>query len=381
MFYLGGVGLAFFLTLLLVSKGKKTIADKILTGWLFIITVHLFLFYLLKTERYPQLLGTQIPFPLLHGPFLYLYTIALTNRAVSLRFSLLHFAPFLAVLVYLIPFFGLSTEQKIFVFKNHGVGYEVFNTINLYLIIGSGVFYVILSSVALRKHRVSIEQEFSSIEKINLQWLQYLIYWIGAIWILVIFGLDDFVFGLAVLFVLFIGFFGIRQVGIFHSPQLLSQSNNEKATPLVSEEIENKAIAEYQLQAETEKRKYKKSGLSIEGSETLHRDLSIIMSTEKLFRESELSLTELARRLNTQPNYLSQVINEREGKIFYDYVNSIRIEEFKRLAVLPESRKYTLLALAQQCGFNSKSSFNRYFKKVTGQSPSEFMKTVSGSEN
>jgi AraC-like DNA-binding protein len=81
-------------------------------------------------------------------------------------------------------------------------------------------------------------------------------------------------------------------------------------------------------------------------------------------------------RLNTQPNYLSQVINEKEGKIFYDYINTIRIEEFKRLAVLPESRKYTLLALAEQCGFNSKSSFNRYFKKVTGQSPSEFMKTV-----
>jgi AraC-like DNA-binding protein len=85
--------------------------------------------------------------------------------------------------------------------------------------------------------------------------------------------------------------------------------------------------------------------------------------------------------LNTQPNYLSQILNELEGKNFYDYINTLRTEEFKRLIAIPDNRKYTLLALAQQCGFNSKSSFNRYFRKVTGQSPSEFMMAASDSEN
>jgi AraC-like DNA-binding protein len=75
------------------------------------------------------------------------------------------------------------------------------------------------------------------------------------------------------------------------------------------------------------------------------------------------------------------VINEREGKNFYDYINCLRIEEFKRLAAAPENRKYTLMALAEECGFNSKSSFNRYFKKVTGKAPSEFMQAVSDSVN
>ena len=111
-------------------------------------------------------------------------------------------------------------------------------------------------------------------------------------------------------------------------------------------------------------------------SDILHRNLSFVMASEKLYRDSELSLAALANRLNTQANYLSQVINEREGKNFYDYVNTIRIEEFKRLAGSPESRKYTLFALAQECGFNSKSSFNRYCKKVTGKSPSDFIQTV-----
>ena len=86
--------------------------------------------------------------------------------------------------------------------------------------------------------------------------------------------------------------------------------------------------------------------------------------------------TDLARRLNTHPNYLSQVINEKEGKNLYDYVNTLRIEEFIKLVSQPHNQNLTLLSLAYECGFNSKSSFNRYFKKTTGQSPSEYLKQL-----
>jgi hypothetical protein len=226
MFYLGGVGLAFFLTVLLVSKSKKTVADKILALWLLVITIHLLLFYFRKMWLYPELLGIGIPFPLAHGPFLYLYTMALTNKTRSLRISLLHFLPFIAVFIYLIKFLSLPTQQKIFVFKNEGIGYETFNLIIWVAIICSGVFYVIFSSLALRKHRISIAEEFSNTEKINLKWLQYLIYWIGVIWILVITTDDNWVFGATVLFIVFIGFFGIRQVGIFHSHEVRMPTSN-----------------------------------------------------------------------------------------------------------------------------------------------------------
>lgn len=374
MFYLGGIGLAFFLTLLLVSKGKKTLADKILAGWLLLITTHLLLFYFRKMWLYPQTLGIEIPLPLMHGPFLYLYTRALTNRTLSLRITLLHFLPIMAVIVYIIPFLALPLEQKLFVYQNQGIGYETFNRLKTIAVILSGVLYVVLSSVALRKHRISIADQFSDTEKINLEWLQYLIYWIGVIWILVIVANDDWVFGAAVLFVMFIGFFGIRQVGIFHSQSPVLPDTKDGIVHRTGE-VEPETAVEIQ-----DKRKYQKSGLRAEDSEALHHLLTQVMVDEKLYCESELSLTELAGRLNTQPNYLSQVINEREGKNFYDYINTLRIEEFKRMATGPDSRRYTLLALAQQCGFNSKSSFNRYFKKVTGQAPSEFMVAFSGSE-
>lgn len=375
MFYIGGIALAFFLNLLLLSKSKKTTADKVLALWLLVITIHLMFFYFWKAKLFPELLGLQLPIPLLHGPLLFLYTVSLTKGGLPRMWSL-HFVPFLAEIIYLIPFFMLPAAHKVFVFENEGVGYETFNLINSFAVMTSGVVYVIMSIIALTRHRRLILQVFSSTDKINLQWLQYLIYWIGLIWIFVIFGNDDWIFAAAVLFVVFIGFFGIRQVGIF------STSSNRLATTHAEDNLFSTAVPLEPSSPETsEKRKYKKSGLTMDHSEILHRSLSFIMSKEKLYRDSELSLAALANRLDTQPNYLSQVINEREGKNFYDYVNTIRIEEFKRLAANPESRKFTLLALAQECGFNSKSSFNRYCKKVTGKSPSDFIQTVPDAVN
>ncbi|MGC4021419.1 MAG: hypothetical protein QM734_05485 [Cyclobacteriaceae bacterium] len=248
MFYLSGVGISFFLGLLLLSKRKKTLADQILLCWLIIITLHLLLFYFRKFSIYPELLGTEIPIPLLHGPFLYLYTLSLTNRSSSIGISLLHFLPAFGVLIYIASFLFLPVDQKIFVYENKGLGYETFGAIKSVLIIISGVFYVFASSFVLSKHRASIVNQFSNADKINLQWLQYLIYWIGIIWLLVIFTNDDWVFAAAVLFVVFIGFFGIRQVGIFHANESPIELKNSAVSSIEDEEIQ-------------EKRKYQKSGL------------------------------------------------------------------------------------------------------------------------
>jgi AraC-like DNA-binding protein len=76
------------------------------------------------------------------------------------------------------------------------------------------------------------------------------------------------------------------------------------------------------------------------------------------------------------PNILSQVINTFERKSFYDYINGQRIEEFKKVIATPDSRQFTLLALAFECGFNSKTAFNRNFRKSTGLSPSEYLRQV-----
>jgi AraC-like DNA-binding protein len=187
------------------------------------------------------------------------------------------------------------------------------------------------------------------------------------------------------LFVVFIGYFGIKQVGIFtHQEQLYAAPNNvflqnNEASDLVDNNLEINGLqiepeentSTELATLETAKKKYSKSGLSETLAIKAHEELTALMSKEKLFTASELTLADLAIKLNIHPNYLSQVINEKEGKNFYDYINSLRIEEFRRLVLLPENKKYTILALAYDCGFNSKSSFNKYFKKATDLSPSE----------
>ena len=102
------------------------------------------------------------------------------------------------------------------------------------------------------------------------------------------------------------------------------------------------------------------------------------MLIEKPYLNSEISLSKLGENFGVHSNYLSQVINDRENKNFYDYINYYRIDEFKRMVTDPKKRKLTIMALAFECGFNSKSAFNNCFKKFTNQTPSEFMKRVNG---
>jgi AraC-like DNA-binding protein len=73
---------------------------------------------------------------------------------------------------------------------------------------------------------------------------------------------------------------------------------------------------------------------------------------------------------------LSQIINEYYQQNFFDFVNSYRIEAVKSKLQKPDYDAYSLLAIAYECGFGSKSSFNRIFKNITGQTPTQYKKNL-----
>lgn len=98
------------------------------------------------------------------------------------------------------------------------------------------------------------------------------------------------------------------------------------------------------------------------------------METEKPYLDAGLSLRKLAKQLGLSPNQLSLVLNEGLGKNFNSFVNNYRIEEFKTMAKEPGRSNITIVGLAYECGFNSKTVFNTYFKQETGLTPSEFLK-------
>lgn len=351
MIFIAGIAIAVFLVFLLASKKQKSEADVVLALWVFTMAVHLFYFYLFFSNQifnYPFLLAADMPLPLLHAVFLYWYVGSMTDQLPENRnLVALHFLPALMMYGYLISFFILPAEEKIRIYQNNGAGYEVFDNVRFYAIVLSGIVYIGWSIALLSKHEKRILEEFSYQDKIDLLWLRILTWGLGAIWLL-IFVSDEILFGGVVVFVFLIGFFGIRQARIFT----------------------------HHVVTETEKEKYSKSGLTKELSDKLYESLIRLMKNEALYRKNDLSIDDLASKLDIHPNYLSQVINEREKKNFYDFVNQYRVEEFKKLAADPKNRNLTLLALAFECGFNSKSSFNRYFKKATGQTPSEFFESI-----
>lgn len=374
MFYIAGISITFFLSVILLSKNNKSKADIVLAIWLLFIGIHLAYYHAFLTTalyKYPYLLGFNFPIPLLHGPFLYLYVKTLISNRFNYKIDLLHFLPYVLTLLFFIDFFMLPNQAKINVFLNEGAGFEWQINIHAKVIMISGVVYVVLAFLKLNTHRKNLLHEFSYTEKINLDWLRYLIMGIGIIWFIIVFnGSDPLIFNAAVVYVILLGYFGIKQVGIFNNSTL--SFKKEEKTPLPITIIDNTIQEETNQEAESIK--YKKSSLDEETALMIHAKLGQLMLSEKLHTNAELTLSTLATHLNVHSNILSQVINSYENKNFYDFINELRIDEFKKQVLLPENKKFTLLSLALNCGFNSKTSFNRNFKKATGITPSDYLK-------
>ncbi|MBL7710722.1 MAG: helix-turn-helix transcriptional regulator [Chitinophagaceae bacterium] len=402
MLFLVGITFTFFLAFLLAGKKNKSRADKILATWLFFVGLHLSFFYFSITKlnfRYPFLLGIEIPMPLLHGPFLFLYVSTITDLRNKWQWKLvLHFIPFAAALLSLAVFFLLPGTRKIAVYEAQGKPYEVFKGVLLVGFVVSGATYTILSLLKLLEHRRRINDYFSFTEKINLKWLLYLISGLSIIWMIVIAGDEELTFSAVVIYVFWIGYFGIKQVGIFTQREISAESNETPPLPsgavtvspfaagaepdtgvppmpAENETETTKSLEGYEENpGQAEKIKYEKSGLTDTGLRVIHAGLTELMQKEKLYTNPELTLADLSKILQVHPNIVSQVINTIEQNNFYDYINKQRISEFLRISALPENKNFTLLSLAFECGFNSKTSFNRNFKKVTGLSPTEYLK-------
>lgn len=367
MIYIIGIIVTFFLAFLLIGKKNKNISDKILVVWFLIIGLHLSLFYLNYSRmvfNYPDLLGIAIIFPLIHGPLLYLYTGTITNQITFSKIQTLHFIPIVLVVLLFEDFFILDGDAKLAVYRNNGLGFQERFQLNYILMKISGVLYIGWSQLLLYKHKKNIVTKFSNIDKINLYWLQYLITGVALVWTFILFDWAvQYLYIVVAIFVIFMGYFGVNQVGIFNSQNSYDPSIDQGFI-----------INEPQLIGENIK--YKKSGLDQEKAQEIYDLLCKKMEEEELYLNPDLSLVELAQIFDIHPNHLSQVINSFEDKNFYEYINQKRIERFLLLVKKSENRKYTLLSIAYDCGFNSKSTFSRQFKKVMGLTPTEYINSL-----
>ncbi|MCG8330861.1 MAG: helix-turn-helix domain-containing protein [Chitinophagales bacterium] len=365
-----GFSISLFIFIILLLKKEKELSDKILTSWIGYIALHILLYHFLDSGfifKVPFLIGVLLPLPILHSVFLYFYTRELTYKnAFKAKYWYIHLVPFLLLYVLLIPFFSLPAVEKIEVFQSGGAGYEWFMRIQIVLFILSAIIYNLAAFRVVRKYKKEVLNYISNSDQQMLKWVESLIIGLSIIWVIVVLSEgDDWIFIAVSAFVCFIGIYGFKQVPVYFI----------QSTSTLQENVDNQPQFEKRSAQPISKEKYKKSGLSNEGEKILFERLEEKMRLEHLYEKNDLTLAEVAILINEPTNHLSQAINSQAGATFYNYINKYRIEAFIEKLDSEKSQQYTYLALAMECGFNSKSTFNKYFKKYTGKTPTEYLKS------
>lgn len=357
----------------MIFQKKKALHDKILICWLLYLGFYTGIYGLFSDKLFTGfhlLSASFISLLLLHGPFLYLYISALIeNKALFNREKLLHFIPFILFNLFVIisSFFPEISERIRLDHLESGHKIPLLFNVFLLLTVLSGPFYFILSILLFKKLDINIFNNFSSYENVNLDWLRKLVYTFGGIWtILMIFTTIHHVFqlfswifcthGLTLslsVFIILIGYYGLKQKEIFiQYPHRNTEYVTEPKTKYTGIFIKDADVEQYVAK------------------------LKHFMTTQKPYLDANISLPELASTLNIPSHHLSRVINEQFGANFFDFINQYRIEEVKTRIGNPKYENLSLLGIAFDCGFNTKSAFNRVFKKMTGFTPSEYRKQV-----
>lgn len=366
---------AFFFAALLLGKRPKGLHDQVLFVWLIYLGVFTALYLFSPADVFtvsPWLSTTIISLFLLHGPFLFLYTTVLTTgkKKTSIRDGL-HFLPFLLFVIYLAVAFQFSGYAA-------GITLDHVHTeilppplfvVFLLLTAASGPIYFFLSLIQFRKFKRRSQDHFSGPDQANLEWLKILLIIFGVIWTVLIiiaiahhffhFSSMDFcingLFTSLSVFIILMGFFGLKQQEIFsHFPTVAHVS-----LPIVDERKERSE-------------KYSNVFITNEEFAAYVQQIDQFMKTEKPYLDADLTIGTMADQLGIPIHQLSRVINEHFGRNFFDFINGFRVMEVKRKIADPDYDHFSLLGIAFESGFNSKSAFNRVFKKFTGQTPSTF---------
>ncbi|MGH1365594.1 MAG: helix-turn-helix domain-containing protein [Calditrichia bacterium] len=360
-------------TFLFLHKTGNSFANRILAALIFAVSLDILLSFLYLSGyifQVPHLISLAEPLYLLYGPLLFLYTKTLTSRDYTFSpLLLLTFLPFALELILWLPFYIQSAESKINAYQQLNLSDEA--AIEYLFIWLLEMIYnlalVVLSVRVVQKHGQKIKDEFSDISQINLNWLKGLLtatlFLFAAQLFILFFIVADasdadieasFVFHYVFIAVLFygVGYMGLRQSSVFREDD---QQINLTSDP------EKKEMS-----------KYAKSSLSNDSAEQLSEELQVLMEGKKLYLENGLKLQDLAQRLSISTNHLSQILNSKLNMSFFDFVNGYRVKEAQRLLISTEHQHLTLLAIAFEAGFSSKSAFNKVFKETTGLTPSQF---------
>ena len=285
------------------------------------------------------------PTTFLLGPliFFYIRSIAKPGTRISKK-DMGHFVLFFTFILLVLPIYFLGKDGAYAAFLKLAIGSPF-----IFLVIQLG-YYLKKARELLLEHQKNIQEGFSNVEDLDLSWLKFILSVFIVIVIFIAIGTPGIIHGVdiptyktanAIFFSLVLFFIGYRGLQQKIPEENLTRNQVNPPSELAS----------------INKRK---------------EELFLYMESKKPFLNPELTLIDLADEVGMSRNQLSEVINSGTGNNFYYFINNYRVEEIKRLIKEDTKKKYTLLALANEAGFNSKSTFNSIFKKVTGLTPSRY---------
>lgn len=395
-----GISQCLFALLTNLGKKDKNKADRILLVWLLTIVLQFLL--LLLEEEHRDFLDLEFStglIPLTFGPFLYLYSAYLTGSIQKFRWrQLLHFLPFILITTILIGGFSgkLNFEEVSYLERDP---YLLARVMFAGIFFSSILIYTVLTFVQVRQFRKGISNTFSfSSGRNDLVWLGFIsilfsltffLYFLSwAINAVLATSVIDsqlfFVIGLTLL-AFGVSYFGTKQTPLFRLDK--DEAWSEVQTELALMKSEEQHAEQIQIHAEedntqqSEVEKYRKSGLRDEMANEIERKLLTYMRDQKPYLNPELTIVDLSVQLQVSKHHLTQVINNKVGKNFFNFINDYRIEAVKQKLKDPNMKHLTLLAIALDSGFNSKSSFNSLFKQYTGMTPTEWRKSQENQTN
>ncbi len=395
LFLLGAAQGVFLAVALLNSKGGNRRANRYLAFYMLVFSAALtdyVLDTLGLTPQYVWLRTLLWPKEFLYGVLIYLYCLEITEPGRPLSTTMLWvlwLPPFIHCCVTW-PLLWIAPQMQYAVLLNEtglppffNIWRLVLGDVELLVTIAHLSLFLLLSLRLVRRHRRRVLDSFSYLEKVSLDWLRNLLLItcvVYGIWIAEEFFSADLLSGresldtaLALSMVVLIyalGWMGLRQ------PMVLFRDAGETGKPDLSgaQGSHADAVADAAPATAPEAAKYARSALSPDLARALVEELRTVMAREQPYLRPDLSLAELAGELSVSTNYLSQAINQQTGQNFFDLVNGYRVKH--ALPALAD-QKATILDVAMDAGFNSKSAFYAAFRKHQNMTPGAYRKQMA----
>lgn len=320
-----------------------------------------YMYYVIPLVDFSEPMQFAIP------PLIYLIVLSINPNEKHRKWRL-HFIPFLAYLLFFIPFYIAPNAFKLenYYFMHHVVEWKAsgnyeflykiskFRRFQMFICFFQATVYLVLCFQQLFHYKTNLQHTVGNNRAEVNWWLAFNI----VISILIVIIL--------VVKVTYFRDIGDHIIATFFTFIIYFSTITELIGPR-----ENAAFVSAEpCKAETPRNPG--SGMKEEKKTEIQQKLIGLMDEQKLYTDSQISVGKLSKLIGEPSYMISQTINEKMEVSFYDWIARYRVEEAKKLLTDPKTEQYTIELIAEKVGYNSKSAFNKVFKKFTGQTPSEF---------